>query len=255
MQALEALLPNESYLFLGDSLHMPYGDKSPEELRGFLRTIIPWFCAEGVKAIVMACNTSTGVGYELAQELAGEVPVVEVVTPTVKAALEIRPGRVGVIATAGTTKSAIYLRTLRTLAPELPVRALATPQLVPMIERDFAHGQIDRAVIAEALNDPELLACDTLILGCTHYPLIEREIIEYFVRQTGQAPRCIRSSEPTAKEVFQQLSARGLLQSVPQAPSRFYATLSLPGFAQATRLLLGREVVIQSLGIFALPND
>ncbi len=175
---LRRRLPAESTIYLGDNARAPYGPRSAEEVRTFTLESVAWLLAQDVKLLVLACNTATSQALPLVRA-AASVPVLGVVRPgAVAAAASTRAGHVGVIATAGTVASGAYAAAVGEADPALVVTQLACPQLVPMVEAGQLSGTVAEAAVRGYLG--QLFAADaeidTLLLGCTHYPLLRRLI-------------------------------------------------------------------------------
>ena len=176
---LRRRLPAESTIYLGDNARAPYGPRSAEEVQAFTLESVAWLLAQDVKLLLLACNTATAQALPLVRQ-AVAVPVLGVVRPgAVSAAASTRAGHVGVIATAGTVASGAYAAAVGEADPNLTVTQLACPELVPMVEAGELSGQVAEATVRGYLGelfatDPQI---DTLLLGCTHYPLL-RPLIE-----------------------------------------------------------------------------
>ncbi|HVG74497.1 MAG TPA: glutamate racemase [Thermoleophilaceae bacterium] len=196
-------LPHEDFLYLGDTARFPYGDRSPEELLGFSRELAAILLARGAKLLVVACNSATAAALPaLRKELEGRVPVVSVVTPESRlAAAATVNGRVGLIATPATVGSGAYARALAEAAPGAELHAVASAELAPLIQEG---GEVDHRVVAcvdglcRPLGDAGV---DTVILGCTHYPLV-RPVLQ---RALGRGVSIITSGEAIADEVHAKL--------------------------------------------------
>ena len=176
---LRRRLPAESTIYLGDNARAPYGPRSADEVRAFTLESVGWLLAQDVKLLVLACNTATAHALPLVRQVS-TVPVLGVVRPgAVSAAASTRAGHVGVIATAGTVASGAYVAAVGEADPSLVVSQLACPELVPMVEAGQLSGPVAEATVRGYLDelfgaDPQI---DTLLLGCTHYPLL-RPVIE-----------------------------------------------------------------------------
>lgn len=176
---LRRRLPAESTLYLGDNARAPYGPRSADEVRAFTLESVAWLLAQDVKLLVLACNTATAQALPMVREVAA-VPVLGVVRPgALSAAASTRARHVGVIATAGTVASGAYPAAIGEADPAVIVTQLACPELVPMVEAGQLSGPAAEATVRGYLGD--LFAADrqidTLLLGCTHYPLL-RPLIE-----------------------------------------------------------------------------
>jgi glutamate racemase len=199
-------LPDDSTIYFGDTARVPYGPKSPHTVRRYSQEILRWLLAEGVKAVVVACNTSTAHALEALQAIS-PVPVLGVIEPGARAAARAtRGGRIGVIGTAGTVASGAYVRAIRAAAPAAVVDQQACPLLVPLVEEGWfdhpATELVAREYLAPLLSD----RIDTLVLGCTHYPLLK----PLLSRVMGQGVTLIDSAEETAASVAAALRERGL---------------------------------------------
>lgn len=250
LQALEARLPHEHYLYLGDTAHVPYGDKSAETVQAYALEITEFLLNQGIKALVVACNTASAVAYPKVHALcaAHGVPAFEVIGPTVGLAYQLSAQkRIGVIGTRTTIQSGVYGKRLEALAAMQgqPVQVLqkATPLLVPMIEEGWYQHAVRREVIDAYMSDTGFAAIDTLILGCTHYPLIQAEVEQYFA-QEHQAVQVLSSSAATAEAVALTLHELGLLLQAPVAgaQSRFWLSDVTQAFKETASRFLGRDV-------------
>jgi glutamate racemase len=203
-------LPHEDFLYLGDTARFPYGDRSAEELLRFGRELAGILLDRGAKLLVVACNSATAAALPaLREELEGRVTVVGVVTPESRlAAAATRNGRVGLIATPATVASGAYARALAEAAPGAELHAVASAELAPLIQEG---GEVDERVVAcvDGLCRPLREAgVDTVILGCTHYPLV-RPVLQ---RALGRGVSIVSSGEAIATEVEMQLSDAGVAQ-------------------------------------------
>jgi glutamate racemase len=201
-------LPHEDFLYLGDTARFPYGDRTAEELRGFARELAAILLERGAKLLVVACNSATAAALPaLREELERRVPVVAVVRPESRlAAAATRNGRVGLIATPATVSSGAYARALAEVAPDAELHAVASAELAPLIQ---AGGDVDHRVLAcveGACRPLKRAGVDTVILGCTHYPLV-RPVLQ---RELGRGVAIVSSGEAIAHEVEARLRAAGL---------------------------------------------
>lgn len=237
-RAIHERLPQESLVFFGDTARCPYGPRDLREVRGFVRQICTWLSRHDVKLIVIACNTATAAGLALAQ-MEFDVPVIGVVEPGARGAVRMtRNRRVGVIATQATVDSGIYPDTIRNLDAGVTAFSTATPRFVEIVEDGIrrSNSPIERLTaeasdvylrpafqtIARDYLDPiKKAGVDTLVLGCTHYPVLA-PLIQQAV---GENVSIISSSEETAKEVVETLTYRGhLADGLLEQHSSFYTT-------------------------------
>jgi glutamate racemase len=202
-------IPHEDFLYLGDIARFPYGERSLDEVRAFAHELASILVKEGAKMLVVACNSATSAAMpQLREDLRGTVDVISVVEPESRlAANTTRNRRIGLLATPATVDSGAYQRALRKSAPGCEVTAIGTRELAPLIQRegDWWDQQLVDCVdrVCEPLIDAKV---DTVILGCTHYPLI-RPILQ---RRLGRRVRLVSSGEAIAETVHDALRADGL---------------------------------------------
>jgi glutamate racemase len=198
-------MPHEDFVYLGDGARLPYGPRELDEVRGFAREIAGYLAGRGVKLIVVACNTATSAALpELQAELS--VPVVGVITPEAHAAVQTtRNRRVGLLATQATVVAGRYERLVRELDAGVRLSAVACPRLVPLIESEDPFGAATTEAVREYAAPLKDADVDTVILGCTHYPLIR----PIFQRVFGRNVTLVFSAEETAREVAQTLARKG----------------------------------------------
>jgi glutamate racemase len=207
--ALFERLPRESTIYFGDTARVPYGPKSGETVRRYSLEIMHWLLDQGVKAIVIACNTSTAHALE-ALQAAAAVPVIGVIEPGARAAVAAAGGRpIGVIGTAGTIGSGAYERAIRRLAPDAEVIARACPLFVPLVEEGWFDRPATALIAEEYLAPLRDQGVGALVLGCTHYPLL-RPLLQ---RVMGAGVVLIDSAAETATAVAGALAERNLLTS------------------------------------------
>jgi glutamate racemase len=205
-RAIYDRLPNESTIYFGDTARVPYGPKSPETVRRYSLEILRWLLDQGVKAVVIACNTSTAHALESLQA-ASPVPVIGVIEPGARAAVAAgRSGPIGVIGTAGTIASNAYARAIHRVRPDARVEQRACPLFVPLVEEGWFEHPAAELIAAEYLAPLKQAGIDVLVLGCTHYPLL-RPLLQ---RAMGPGVRLIDSGEATAEALAATLRAEGL---------------------------------------------
>ena len=199
-------MPHEDFVYLGDAARLPYGPRPLPEIRRFAHEIARYLAAEDVKLILVACNAATSAALpELQEELA--VPVVGVITPEAHAAVQAtRNRRIGLLATQATVSAGRYERLVRTLDAGATLIAVPCPRLVPLIESDDPFGEETIAAVREYAGPLQRVGADTVILGCTHYPLIR----PIFQRVFGRSTTLVFSAEETAREVGETLARKGI---------------------------------------------
>jgi glutamate racemase len=232
-------LPHESILYIGDTARGPYGPRSLAEVRDFSLETLDFLVGEGVKAIVIACNTASAAMLRDARERYS-VPVIEVIQPAVRRAVAAtRSGKVGVIGTRATIDSQAYLDAFAA-APHLSITSTACPLFVEYVERGETSGSAITKVARDYLQPMIDAEVDTLVLGCTHYPLLTG-VISYVM---GNEVSLVSSAEETAKDLYRVLVESSLLSSsTKKTPDyRFLATGDAHAFESLARRFLGPEV-------------
>jgi glutamate racemase len=247
-RAIMQRLPRESIVYFGDTARLPYGPKGAETVQRYSREVAQFLRNEGIKALVVACNTATAHALPLLQD-EFDFPVVGVIEPGARAAARAtRSGRVGVIATAGTVASGAYERAIRAEAPEVTVTARACPLFVPLVEEGWLDTEATRLIAREYLapftnssgdGDKRESAVDTLVLGCTHYPLLTPIIGETL----GRGIRLVDSASETAAELASILASRGIAaRAEHSARYRFIASDSPERFLSIGQRFLGAPI-------------
>ncbi len=236
-RAIRDQLPHESMIYVGDTLRTPYGPRPIAEVRRFALEILDGLVAQGVKMLVIACNTASAAVLRDARERY-DVPVVEVIGPTVRSAAAItRNGRVGLIGTQGTIQSRAY-DDLFSMRPEIALTAAACPRFVELVEAGLTSGPEVHAIAEQYLAPLVAQRIDTLVLGCTHYPFLRGAL----ARVVGPDVALVSSDIETANEVFRVLTEQELLRP-PAAGDpmlRYEATGDdTRGFVDLARRMLG----------------
>ncbi len=232
-------LPNESTLYIGDTARGPYGPRPLAEVREFALETMDFLVSQGVKAIVIACNTASAAMLRDARERYS-IPVIEVIQPAVRRAVAAtRTGNVGVIGTRATVDSKAYVDAFAA-APQLNITSIACPLFVEFVERGETSGAEITKIAREYLAPVMAAKVDTLVLGCTHYPLLTG-VISYVM---GEGVTLVSSAEETAKDLYRTLVENGLLrgQSTTPATHKFLATGDAKAFETLARRFLGPEV-------------
>ncbi|NJC87142.1 MAG: glutamate racemase [Desulfuromonas sp.] len=236
LRELRRQLPHEELVYLGDTARVPYGTKSPQTVGRYAREAARFLVGQRVKLLVVACNTASAVAVD---ELAAihRLPVVGVIEPGARRALEVtRSGRIGVIGTEGTIRSRAYERALRKGNPDVEVCATPCPLFVPLAEEGWAEHPIARLAAAEYLAPLLRQGIDTLVLGCTHYPLLKRTLQEV----AGPGVTLIDSAEETAKTVATLLVTQGFERcDLPSGPPRYFVTDVAERFERVGGAFLG----------------
>ena len=235
-------LPAERIVYFGDTARVPYGPKSPDTVRRYSREIAGYLMSQDVKAIVVACNTATAHALPTLQR-EQSIPVIGVVEPGARAAVAAtRRGDLGVIGTAGTIGSGAYERAIRAIAPDANIVARACPLFVPLVEEGWLNTEPTRLIAREYLGPLRAAGIDTLVLGCTHYPLLKPLI----GRILGPDVALIDSAHETAAETARVLASRSLLNdAVPsdtRLTHRFIASDAADHFLRLGQRFLGSAI-------------
>jgi glutamate racemase len=239
LRALARALPAEDFIYLGDTARVPYGTKSNEVIIRYSRENSEFLLAKGIKLLVVACNTSSAVALDaIARDTM--VPVVGVIEPGARAAVaRSRSGRIGVIGTEATIASGAYTRVIQRLRPTAEIYARACPLLVPLAEEGWVDNDIAERTVEHYLKSLKLSGIDTLLLGCTHYPLLSA----LFQRVLGRGVQIVDSATATAAAV------RGLLgklrlarRSARPGSLSFFVTEAPDRFVRVGRRFFGPEV-------------
>ena len=239
VRQLRRMLPAEEILYLGDLAHLPYGTKSTDEIRRRSGECAAFLCKQGIKALVIACNSASSVAYQsLAKEL--PVPVLDVITPAVEEALgSTRNFRIGVIATYATIESGSYAKMLEARCPEAEYFLKPCPLFVPLAEEGWLDGTIALETAKKYLAPVKKKGVDTLILGCTHYPLLEKVIGKVM----GPKVRLIDSAIPTGIKLKKLLVEKGMLNpGVRKAPLKICVTDFVRNFTRIGEAFLGEQL-------------
>lgn len=232
-------LPGESLVYFGDTARVPYGTKSKETICKYSKQIAKFLMTKEVKAIVIACNTASALALRELEKWV-EVPLVDVVQPGAKMAAEsTKNNRIGVLGTQSTIKSGIYETYLHAINPDLTVVSKACPLFVPLVEEGLLEDRITEDVVGRYLHDMKEYEIDSLVLGCTHYPLL-RGVIG---REMGENVKLVNPAYETAKSLKELLKDKNLLNSsVRKAHHEFYVSDGADAFLAFANSVLPRRV-------------
>jgi glutamate racemase len=239
LRALRQQVPDESLVYLGDTARVPYGTKSSPTVIRYAHEAARFLLAQRVKLLVVACNTASAVAVdELVQRY--RVPVIGVIQPGAKRALEVtRNGRIGVVGTEGTIRSGAYDRVLRQSRTDIVVHSAACPLFVPIAEEGWSSHEVARLAAREYLAPLLDKGIDTLVLGCTHYPLLKKTLQEV----VGAEVQLVDSAQETAKSVKLRLEQDRLLQPAATAQPPCYYVTDIPDrFLRVGGAFLGEEL-------------
>jgi len=243
-RAVKQLMPNEQLIYFGDTAHLPYGDKSTASIQAYSVKIADVLLKAGCKVILIACNSASTAAFELVKAYVGSrAMVLDVIEPVVSYLGEFgSKTNVGLIGTKQTVNSGVYRQKVEGLNKGIKFSSLATPLLAPMVEEGFHNNQISQAIIKSYLDDSELKDIDSLILGCTHYPLIKPQIEEIYEGKV----EVIDCSEMVAQAAYNALKEKGLLNTGEKMRDRFLVSDYTPSFENTTKLFFGKEVTLEN---------
>jgi glutamate racemase len=240
LKELTARLPGEDFIYLGDTARLPYGTKSNEVIVRYSRENTEFLLAKGIKLLVVACNTSSAVALgEIANHTM--VPVIGVIEPSARAAVKAsRTGKIGVIGTEATIASGAYTRAIQSLRPRAEIYTRACPLLVPLVEEGWIDNEIAQRTVAYYLESLKASGIDTLLLGCTHYPLLRG----VFERVLGVRVKIVDSAIATAAAVREKLAALKLARrgGTTAGAQSFFVTETPERFVRVGRRFIGPRV-------------
>jgi glutamate racemase len=232
-------LPLESTVYLGDTARVPYGIRSPETVTRYSFENTRFLSSRGIKMLVVACNTVSAVSLDTIKRSL-DIPVIGVIEPGAKAAVTATKNkRVGVIGTSATIRSSSYTKAINAADPSVEVFALPCPLFVPLVEEGWTEGPIVEMTAERYLKEVREKEIDTLVLGCTHYPLLKNVLAKIM----GTKVRLIDSAIETAREIKKTLGGSSLLNTTSRSASReFYVTDSPEKFTDIGERFLGRKI-------------
>ena len=231
-------LPKENTVYLGDTARAPYGTKSVETVLRYSFENSQFLVDKGVKIVVVACNTSTAIALSRLKENFA-IPVVGVIEPGVRRALKsTKNKKVGVIGTEATIQSGAYTHALKAADAKIEVYSRACPLFVPLVEEGWTDNAVVEMTVQAYLGSLKQSGIDTLILGCTHYPLLKKAIRKFM----GAAVRLVDSAEETAKEVELALKKEALGRKAGKGTHSFFVTDAPDRFIKVGRRFLGEKV-------------
>ena len=238
LHELSRQMPRENLIYLGDTARVPYGPKSGETITRYAIETADFFVDRGVKLMVVACNTTTALALDLLRQRY-PIPVIGVIEPGARAALKAtRNQRVGVIGTEATVGSGAYAQHLRAVAPEVEIFTRACPLFVPLAEEGWTGNDVARRTISTYLASLKKSGIDTMILGCTHYPLLAEAIGDYM----GPRVRLVDSAEETARQVKKVLTAEKLARKTGKGSASFFVTDLAERFTRIGERFYGSSV-------------
>ena len=239
-KAIEQLLPDKHLIYFGDLARTPYGSKSPEKIRQYALENTEFLLEKGANLIIVACNSAASVASEILQATFN-VPIFEVISPAIEKAVAVSTtGRIGVIGTRATIKSAVYEREIRKKRQDCHVYSEPCPLLVPLVEEGWLHKRETKMILRRYLHPLKLKNVDTLLLGCTHYPLLKHLIQP----RIGKKVNVIDSSHEVAKQLNQFLLSRPEFASsmVKHEENNYYVSDVTEAACMTAKRIFGRKI-------------
>jgi glutamate racemase len=242
-KAIRSLMPFESLLYFGDTKHLPYGEKSPQSIKEFSKNIALFLKEKQCKMIVIACNTASSIAYDIVKRECPNIEIVNVIDPVVNRITESKnDSTIGIIGTKGTINSQVYSQKIRSINKNIKVKSLATPLLAAMIEEGFFNDKISQAIVHNYLKDPVLADIKQLILACTHYPLIQDLISDFYIQEVD----IIDSASQVALHIKEVLNEKKLL-SQKSPKQRFFISDYTLSFEKSAKLFFGEDILLEEV--------
>jgi len=244
-KAISKILPNERFIYFGDTAHLPYGDKSKEAILRYSKRITEFLLANNCKSIVIACNTASAISYPyLRDKHKGAIPVINVIDPIIEAIVaDGSHKKIGLIATKTTVQSGVYQEKMQRRNPDIQMEVLPTPLLAPMIEEGFSKDKISKTVIENYLSNPIFDSIDALILGCTHYVLIKDEINDFFEGKV----KLYDSTDIVALKMKAIFKSEDILSNKKEGANHFYVSDITDSFQESTSRFYGGNIQLELL--------
>lgn len=243
-RAIMELMPNERMIYFGDTEHMPYGGRSPEHILQYAEKITEFLIEKGAKIIVIACNSASAVAsIHLKNKYHGIIDVVGVIEPVTDYIAQHAFKKVGIIGTKPTISSKAHELLLLQSKPSQKIVTMATPLLAPMIEEGFFNNSISQTIVNSYLSNWRFKSIDALVLACTHYPLIKKEILKFYQKKID----IIDTTEIVAHAVRRSLKEQKLLNTSLKGGQKFYVSEFTESFEKTTKLFYGTQVAIEEV--------
>ena len=245
--ALKKKLPNESFIYFGDTKHLPYGEKSDQAIKDYSLKIVKFLEDKKCKAIVIACNSASSVAYNHIRKNITSIPIYNVIDPIINIITEnCESKKIGIIGTKATIKSQIYQKKINNLCQSIDVVSLETPLLAPMIEEGFFNQEISTTIIKNYLNNKILNKIDSLILACTHYPLIKEEIVKFYRNKIN----VLDSSEIISKYITKELKDLNIMSTSEKCSYHFIISNYTKSFEKSAVIFFKENIKLEEIDIW-----
>lgn len=240
-KSLSDALPDERFIYYGDTAHMPYGDKTSEQIISYSKKIVEFLISKNVKLIVIACNSASSVAAGILREAYWrQVEIIGVIRPIIKACIAQDIKKVGIIATKATIESGIYPKIIEEYNAHIEVYQKATPLLAPLIEDGKKGTKELNEAISLYLTDENFKDKEAILLACTHYPIIKKEVSEFFHYQK----KILDNASPLTDEIKKFLTQKKLLSAHKEKSNEFYVSRFSEVFHQTTKLFYNSTIEI-----------
>ena len=244
--AIKNKLPNESLIYFGDTKHLPYGEKSEQAIKDYSLKIAEFLKKNNCKAIIIACNSASSTAYYHIKKNINSIPIYNVIDPIVSfISKKYFNKKIGVIGTKATIQSGIYENKILEKNSSLSVASLETPLLAPMIEEGFFNQEISSTIIKNYLNDKKLNKIDILVLACTHYPLIQNEIISFYNKID-----VIDSSKIIADYIHEELYKSKILNQANRPKFNFIISNFTESFSKSANVFFKENISLEEIDIW-----
>lgn len=244
---IQKQLPQERIIYFGDTAHVPYGDKSKASIINYSERITRFLLEENCKAIIIACNTASAMAYsKIKKQYGKEAHIFNVIDPVCQYVSQKEVENVGVIGTKATISSRIYARKIKRLNQHMIVNQAATPLLAPMIEEGFFNNNISKTIIHSYLSKNNLKGIEAIILGCTHYPLIKKEVDHFYKKKT----EVIDSAQIVVNHINKTLTAKKLLNTSGKPKHQFIVSDYTASFSESTEIFFGSKIKLKEVRLW-----
>lgn len=240
--AISQILPQEQLLYFGDTLHLPYGDKSAQSIGQYCEKITHFLIEKKAKMIVIACNTASAVAYEVVSKItrAKNIPLIDVIGPITQEVALSPYQAIGILGTRATIGSKVYEQKIHKINPRQKIQALASPLLVPIVEEGLAEHTLGQAAVNYYLD--QLKNIEALVLGCTHYPLLLKAI-----QRQNQKIKIFDGASTVAQKVKKVLEENQLLSVSKEKENQFFVSELTPNFQKNAALFFGEKINLEMI--------
>jgi glutamate racemase len=245
--ALKKSLPNESFIYFGDTKHLPYGEKSDKAIKQYSLSIARFLKSKNCKAIIIACNSASSVAYKVIKTHITDIPIYNVIDPVVDSLKDQdQIKKIGVIGTKATIKSNVYEKKINQRNKLINVVSLETPLLAPMIEEGFFNQEISTSIIKNYLDNKSLDSINALILACTHYPLIKEEINKLF----NSKIHIIDSTEIITRHIKEEMKKLNIKSSSNKSYYHFIVSNFTESFEKSASFFFKENIKLEEIDIW-----